>query len=536
MSSAEKTTSLGAIGEDDAQSEKPGRQQDELATIPEEFDSKEEKKLVKKLDLFIMPIMAVVYFFQYIDRNSINYTAVFGLVKDLDLTNRDFSIAVSLFYVGQLISQYPAAYILSRFHITRFIGATIIVCGIMEMCTAATRDFEGLAACRFLLGFAQAAVSPAFIILTSTWYRQHEHPMRVATWLSMNGISQIVGGLFMYALGNLNMEIRSWRVTFLVFGGCTLFFGVLFVVMMPVDTATAWFLNKREREIATKRLAIDRATCDNGKFDSGQLREALYSPLSWLYLFMAFLIASANPITKVTNNPLRHLLLKYANYVCQYSSMVIERVGFSGFDSMLVGLPAGLLNFITSWVSALVPLFFPNTRIYTAMCLILVPLSGSIMLFIFSGDTHDDCSWVIVASTWLATCYTAPLCSCAGLLASNVRGNTKKSIVGAGFFIAYSTGSIIAPQVWGGEGGSRYLDGFLYTILSWSSLMVVLITYLYIVKGENKLRDQLSDRDTAIRRWILGVGGQDGRDDTSMGMSERLDLTDSRDYAFRYST
>jgi hypothetical protein len=58
------TAGHGTTRENAALGEKPGRQQDELATIPEEFDAEEERKLVKKLDLFIMPIMAVVYFFQ----------------------------------------------------------------------------------------------------------------------------------------------------------------------------------------------------------------------------------------------------------------------------------------------------------------------------------------------------------------------------------------------------------------------------------------------------------------------------------------
>ncbi|KAM0356664.1 hypothetical protein HYE67_011093 [Fusarium culmorum] len=508
MSSGDDTTSHGPAIEDVVSGEKHVRQRDELSIIPEEFDAEEEQRLVKKLDLFIMPIMAVVYFFQYIDKNSINYTAVFGLRSDLKLTSKDYSWAVSIFYVGQLVSQYPAAYVLSRFHITRFIGATIITCGVMEMCIGASQDFEGLATCRFLLGFSQAAVSPAFIILTSNWYRQHEHPMRVATWLSMNGISQITGGLLMYALGDMEMEIRSWRVMFLVFGALTILFGFLFVAMMPVDTATAWFLNKREREVATRRLVMDCATSNTGNFDYQQMREALGSPLSWLYFFMAYYIASANPITK-------------------YSSMVIDGVGFSKFDSMLVGLPAGLLNFVTSWVSALVPQFFPNTRIYTAICLILIPLSGSIMLFVFSSQTNETYSWGVVVSTWLATCYTAPLCSCAGLLASNVKGNTKKSVVGAGFFVAYGIGSIIAPQMWGRNGDTRYLTGYTFTITNWCLLVLVLITYLAIIKKENRARDCRA----ASRR----VDPEGGRDDALIGVSEDSDITDSLDKKFRYS-
>lgn len=44
--------------------QKRERQTDVLSTISEEFDAEEEEKLVKKLDIFILPIMAIVYFFQ----------------------------------------------------------------------------------------------------------------------------------------------------------------------------------------------------------------------------------------------------------------------------------------------------------------------------------------------------------------------------------------------------------------------------------------------------------------------------------------
>lgn len=48
------------------------------------------------------------------------------------------------------------------------------------MCLAAPKDFAGFAAVRFLLGFAEGAVSPAFITITSVWYRKEEHAVRTA--------------------------------------------------------------------------------------------------------------------------------------------------------------------------------------------------------------------------------------------------------------------------------------------------------------------------------------------------------------------
>ncbi|KAM0263814.1 hypothetical protein ACHAPA_008548 [Fusarium lateritium] len=282
---------------DTTQHEKPD-DQDDVAVVFPELDPEEEKKLVRKLDRHIMPLMAIVYFFHDLDKNSINFAAIFGLRADLSVYGKRFSWAVAFFYLGQLISEYPAAYILSRFRITRFVGVTIVVWGLMEMCMGASNNFGGLAATRFLLGFAEAAVSPAFIIITSNWYRRSEHPVRVATWISMNGISQIVGSLLMYALGRTDLAIPSWGAIFLVFGGLTIASGIAFLILMPVDTTTAWFLTEREREVATMRLAIDRATRDKADFDPKQMVEALKSPLTWLSFMMAVCITLTAPILK----------------------------------------------------------------------------------------------------------------------------------------------------------------------------------------------------------------------------------------------
>lgn len=50
---------------------------------------------------------------------------MFGLSKDLKLSGPEFSWAISLFYFGQLCSEYPAAYLMSRLPITLFVGVTM---------------------------------------------------------------------------------------------------------------------------------------------------------------------------------------------------------------------------------------------------------------------------------------------------------------------------------------------------------------------------------------------------------------------------
>lgn len=65
------------------------------------------------------------------------------------------------------------------------------------MCLAAPKTYGQFLAVRFFLGVAEGAVSPAFITITSLWYKKSEHPLRIGAWITCNALAQIVGALMM---------------------------------------------------------------------------------------------------------------------------------------------------------------------------------------------------------------------------------------------------------------------------------------------------------------------------------------------------
>ncbi|CAH0028409.1 unnamed protein product [Clonostachys rhizophaga] len=471
------------------------------------IDPNEERKAVRKLDCVVMPLMALVYFLQYLDKQSINQAAIFGLRKDLALKGEDFSWAVSLFYLGQFCSEYPAVYLLSRLPITIYVGVTIVIWGGVNMAMAACHNFQGLAAARFFLGFAEGTVSPAFIIITSNWYIKREHPIRVATWVSMNGVAQILGSLLMYGIGQTNMAIAPWRVLFLVCGGLTIGAGMLFVVLMPRSPSTAWFLNEKQKAIVIQRLASDRGSGERTEFNKGQLREALMAPMTWLFMLMACCITLTTPIMK-------------------FSATVVNGFGYSTLQTMLVAMPAGACNTGTVWIGALVPRFFPGTRAYSAIALCVVPLLGAVLLLALP----QDAGWGIIVATWLAGCSSALIGSSASIIASNVKGNTKKSVVSAGFFISYCVGCFVSPFSWKAEDGPRFSKGCILSIVSLIVLMISYATFIVMAKTKNKRRDA----KLAAGMVAYGAGDDDHK---ASGATSSLDsdMTDVQDKRFRYT-
>jgi ACS family allantoate permease-like MFS transporter len=63
-------------------------------------DPMQLKKLVRKIDLTIAPLLAAVYFLQFLDKTTLQYTAVMGLREDTHLEGQDYSVVSLLFYLG----------------------------------------------------------------------------------------------------------------------------------------------------------------------------------------------------------------------------------------------------------------------------------------------------------------------------------------------------------------------------------------------------------------------------------------------------
>lgn len=66
-------------------------------------DPKQLRKLIRKIDLTIAPLLAAVYFLQFLDKTTLSYTAVMGIRDDTHLKGQDYSNLSMLFYIGTLL-------------------------------------------------------------------------------------------------------------------------------------------------------------------------------------------------------------------------------------------------------------------------------------------------------------------------------------------------------------------------------------------------------------------------------------------------
>ncbi|KAF9635023.1 putative pantothenate transporter protein [Lasiodiplodia theobromae] len=446
------------------------------------FTAEEERRIVRKIDCVVLPLLCFVFLAQYLDKQTISYASVFGLITDLNLTGSQYSWCTSIFYVGQLVAEYPFIYLMSRLPLVKFVGVTIIVWGGICMCLAAAQDYPSFAAVRFLLGFAEGAVSPAFVTLSSIWYRKREHATRIGCWITMNGLAQVLGCFLMYGIGkNGALNLAPWRVLFLVCGAFTTFLGVCFYVLMPSGPDKAWFLTERERECLKARLALDHEGGDQTSFSIEQLKEALTDQRAWFSFAFGVLFAS----------------------------LVIKSIGYTKFETMLYTAPSGAVQILMIWLGILGCRLLPTHRCIVILALIIPPFVGNILLLKLSIAD----GWGLIVASWLASCISAIMSVLLSLSASNVKGNTKRAVVNSLFFIGYCAALIGAPQLW--TVGPRYFEGVVTGIVTWCLLVVAVCAYWWLCWAENRRRDR------------LGL--------EAMGVPGGQDVTDKKDLGFRYN-
>lgn len=118
----------------------------------------ENARILRKIDLHILPIILFVYCLQSLDKTTLSYASVFGLIDDTHLVGEQFSWLGSVVYVAQLVFQPLVAYALVKWPVGKFC-ATMVFCWGAVLCgmTAAT-NFGGLMAARLLLGAFEASV------------------------------------------------------------------------------------------------------------------------------------------------------------------------------------------------------------------------------------------------------------------------------------------------------------------------------------------------------------------------------------------
>ncbi|KAF2759890.1 MFS general substrate transporter [Pseudovirgaria hyperparasitica] len=473
------------------------------SSAPEDISATESKRVLRKIDRRILPILVFTYLLQYLDKNGINYASAYNLQTDLHLKGQDFSWLSSIFYFGYLFAQYPSGYALQRLPIAKFLGATTLGWGIILITTPACTSFAGIATNRFLLGALEAAVNPGFVLIMSMWYTAAEQPLRLETYYCTNGIATMFGGLIGYAVGHISTGLPRWSYIFLIFGALSVTQGVATLLFLPDLPSRAPHLTPAERSIAVARVAGNRQGVKNSVFKREQALATFADPKTWLLFVMA--VGAQVPNAALTS----------------FTSIIIGSFGFDTLGTQYLQIPGGVVQFLSLIVGGVVCSHFPNTRCVAMVVANSICILGAGLLV----GLPDGNKWGRLVAVWL--CYFQGLGFSMSLtmVSSNVAGSTKKQITAGTLFVGYCVGNIIGPQTFRSSEKPGYHSAYIAMLVGYVvKLLCVIVLYVYMWRS-NKARDREAEEKGMTREEVEKLGME-------MGMQDKTEL---ENIGFRYT-
>ncbi|KAF6812032.1 major facilitator superfamily transporter [Colletotrichum musicola] len=221
----------------------------------DELFAQREKQVVRKLDIYVIPLVMLLYLFSFLDRVNIGNARLYGLEEDLGLRGNQFQVAVSILFVTYIVFEVPSNLVLKLLTPRRWIAFITVSWGLIATLTGLVDSYGALVACRLLLGAVEAGLFPGLNVYLTFFYSKHELALRVGYLFVSAAIAGGLGGLLAYGIGHMDgvAGLRGWRWIMIIEGLPTVILGVVTYFALPNDAATAYFLTEDDRRIMAAR-------------------------------------------------------------------------------------------------------------------------------------------------------------------------------------------------------------------------------------------------------------------------------------------
>ncbi|KAJ4490145.1 MFS general substrate transporter [Lentinula aciculospora] len=461
------------------------------------YDAVVARRVLRKVDWCLMPIMFITYNFNFIDKIILSSAAVFGLRTDTHLVGQQYSWVSSIFYFGYLAWTYPVTILIQKLPVGRYVSINTIIWGFIVACTALCTNFGGLISVRFLLGIVESTTTPAFVYITSTWYTREEIPLRTGTWFAGNSFGGFVASLLAYAIGQIESPIAPWQWLFIIFGVATSLWGIIMLFTLPDSIESSRFVDEEEKKHVLNKVAqagTGETNRTTGTWKSEQAIECLIDPKTWV--FFAISICTQIPNSGTQN----------------FGNLVLKGFGFTSLQTTLVGIPSSFISFFTILVTGWLAGKYSNLTCYLIVLVVLAPVAGSAL--IYSPKVGNG---VKLFAYYLLATGPGALPLSMSLMSTNYKGVTKKMTVTAILFLAYCIGNIAGPQFFKISEAPTYTTAFRSIMICYALVIVEALGLRFYLSWMNAKRQQKLAENSAI------VGVNDlGRDTTDWQSSDML--------------
>ncbi|SPO06608.1 related to nicotinamide mononucleotide permease [Cephalotrichum gorgonifer] len=257
---------------------------DKSSDAPFVFDKAAETRLRRKIDFMIIPTVALLYLFCFIDRANIGNARLAGLEKDLGLAGTDYNVVLSVFYISYIVFEIPANICCKWLGPGWFLPITSLGFGFSSIFTALVKTKAQVCGVRFVLGIFEAGMLPGIAYYMSRWYRRSELTFRLSLYVVMAPLAGAFGGLLASAILRLPSfgRFTSWQMIFAIEGIITVGLAIISFATLTDRPESARWLTEEEKKLAINRIKSERLATTEvlDKIDTPKLLAGILNPLT----------------------------------------------------------------------------------------------------------------------------------------------------------------------------------------------------------------------------------------------------------------
>ncbi|KAI8265076.1 hypothetical protein K4K58_011818 [Colletotrichum sp. SAR11_239] len=441
----------------------PARPLPELLRDLSEDELKDlEKKLIRKVDMRMLPTMILIYIMNYLDRNAIGSARLGGLEKDLGLTGSEFQTCVSILFVGYILMQVPSNMFLNK------IGRpAIYLTGCMAVWNAQTGCLATL----------------------SAWYVRKELGVRTGLFYSGSMLSGAFSGLIAAGITN-GMDglggLLAWRWLFIIEGSLTVLIACGAFFILPDFPANTKWLTEQERQMAMWRMEVDAAGEEDWTSSSEQpifagFKMIMVDPINWILVVLVYGAASSISINS-------------------FFPTVVGSLGKDRITTLLLTSPPYLLACIAcaavSWNADRT-----NERFWHTVA----PLACSLLGFIISSAATGIGPRYFGAMIMLPGIYTGFNMSMVWTANTMYRPAAKRAAAVA-FNNAFSTlAGIYGSYLYPNNAAPRFVLAFSVNAAMAFMAIIAAVVLHFVLKRENR-KLELKEQEAEAAGQVIAVG------------------------------
>jgi len=244
-----------------------------------------QRRVLHKAAWRLIPLLALAYFFNYLDRTSVGYAAL-QMTDQLGLTAAQFGLGAGIMFVGYCLCEVPSNLAMFRFGARLWMARIMITWGLAAAATALVVGPCSFYLVRFVLGVAEAGFFPGVILFLTLWFPA-QYRTRVLAWFTVaTPVSFLVGGPLSVWLLQMHgwLGLAGWQWMFIIEGVPACLLGLVTLKVLVNRPAQAAWLSAEEREVLEGLLAEEQRR--EGR--SHGFKAALKDPRVWILSSITF--------------------------------------------------------------------------------------------------------------------------------------------------------------------------------------------------------------------------------------------------------